>query len=149
MLTRRIDDSMDGFWDRILDNLTARITGPMHFRIFMQPAMALFLGIRDGLKDAHEGKPAYFWALCTGSSGRTELLRGGTKSVARVLILAIILDAIYQLIELHWFYPGESIIVAVLLAFIPYLFIRGPVNRIARWWASRHASHGPRYGAAR
>ena len=140
---------MEGIWDRILENLAARITGPMHFRIFLQPAMALFFGIRDGLKDAHEDKPAYFWAICTEPGHRAELLKSGMKSVAKVLIVAVILDAIYQLIVLRWFYPGEAIIVALILAFIPYLLIRGPVGRIARWWASRHASHGPGYGAAR
>jgi hypothetical protein len=31
-------------------------------------------------------------------------------------------------------WPGEMLIIAVLLAFIPYLLLRGPFCRIARWW---------------
>ena len=50
----------------------------------------------------------------------------------KVFIMAVLIDAVYQYIELSWFYPGEALIVAFILAFIPYLLIRGPVNRIAR-----------------
>jgi hypothetical protein len=52
--------------------------------------------------------------------------------VGRVFILAIVLDGVYQFIALRWFYPGEAILVAIILAIIPYLLVRGPVNRIAR-----------------
>ena len=53
------------------------------------------------------------------------------ESVARVLALALIMDAIYQLIVLRWFYPGEALLVGILLAIVPYILIRGPVTRIA------------------
>jgi len=42
------------------------------------------------------------------------------------------MDVIYQYLVFRWFYPGEAVIVAFVLAFVPYLLIRGPVNRIAR-----------------
>lgn len=135
-------------WQRVLTNLAGRIDGPMHFRILMQPAMALFFGIKDGLQDAREGKPAYFWAIFTDSKARAQLLKHGLKSVGKILLVAIVLDAIYQIIELHWFYPGEAIIVALTLAFVPYLLIRGPVNRIAAWRRDRSASD-PAQGSKR
>ena len=50
---------------------------------------------------------------------------------------AIIMDAIYQWIVQKWIYPGELIIVAIVLALVPYLLIRGPVNRIARRFMRR------------
>jgi len=62
------------------------------------------------------------------------LLREGWKSTARVFLLAVIMDVIYQLIVQHWIYPGEVLIVAVLLAIVPYLLIRGPVTRVAERW---------------
>jgi hypothetical protein len=119
-------------WERVIGNLIARLDGPLHFRLFLQPGMALFFGIRDGLKDAREGKPAYFWAMFANPAHAKDLLESGFKSVTRVVIFALIMDAIYQLIVSHWFYPGEALLVAFLLAFVPYLLIRGPVNRIAR-----------------
>jgi hypothetical protein len=42
------------------------------------------------------------------------------------------MDVIYQAIALKTFYPGEAVIVALTLAFLPYLLLRGPVARIAR-----------------
>jgi hypothetical protein len=56
---------MDHLITRITGDLIARVTGPMKFRLVLQPAMATFFAIRDGLKDAREGNPAYFWALFT------------------------------------------------------------------------------------
>ncbi len=44
------------------------------------------------------------------------------------------MDLIYQVIEFKTFYPGEAVIVALLLAFVPYLLLRGPCERVARWW---------------
>jgi hypothetical protein len=32
------------------------------------------------------------------------------------------------------FYPFEMIAITLAFAFVPYLIIRGPANRIARWW---------------
>jgi hypothetical protein len=117
---------------RILENLIDRVSGPMKFRLILQPLMAIIFAIRAGLKDAKEGRPPYFWAIFTDPVNRRDMLRDGWKSVGRIFILAIIIDAIYQFIVFRWFYPGEAILVAAILAFIPYLLIRGPVNRIAR-----------------
>jgi hypothetical protein len=60
------------------------------------------------------------------------MVKSGWKGVGKVFILAIVLDAIYQIIEMRWVYPGEAVLVAIILAIIPYLLFRGPVNRIAR-----------------
>jgi hypothetical protein len=32
----------------------------------------------------------------------------------------------------RWIYVGEALVVAAILAVIPHLFIRGPINRSAR-----------------
>jgi hypothetical protein len=117
---------------RVLDNLGLRLTGPMKFRLVLQPAMALFFGIRSGLKDFREGKPPYFWTMFTEPAARVAMLRDGWKSVGRVFVLAIVMDATYQFIVQRWIYPGEAVVVAIILAIVPYLLARGPVNRIAR-----------------
>jgi hypothetical protein len=133
---------MEDLFTRIGDNLISRISGPMTFRLYLQPAMAIFFAIRDGLKDAREGNPYYLYSLCHDPHNRGERLREGFKAVARVFVFAIIMDLIYQLIVLHWFYPGEALIVAFILAFIPYLLIRGVVNRIARHFSQRAEAAG-------
>lgn len=117
---------------RALANIADRVGGPMTIRMILQPAMAAFFGFRDGLKDARTGRPAYFWKILTNSGRRGDLLREGWKSIGRVFVLAIIMDVIYQLIVTRWIYPLELILVATLLAVVPYLLIRGPVNRLVR-----------------
>jgi hypothetical protein len=64
-----------------------------------------------------------------------ELLRRGWKSVGKIFILALVLDAIYQVWQLGTFYPGEAVLTAIVLAFVPYVLLRGPVNRfMPRKW---------------
>lgn len=119
-------------WERIVHNLLARLDGPLHFRFVFQPLMAIIFAVVDGVRDAKAGKPAYFWALCSTPQSRKALVRDGWKSVGKIFILAIILDSVYQM-EVHsTIYAGELLIVAFMLAIVPYLVVRGPVNRIAR-----------------
>lgn len=121
---------MEEILHRIFENLSDRVSGPMKFRLVLQPIMAAIAAVRSGLKDAREGRPPYFWALFTDPEHRRELLRDGWKSVARVFIFAVSIDAVYQYIVLCWFYPAEALLVAAILALLPYLLIRGPVNRV-------------------
>lgn len=117
---------------RIADNLMDRVSGPMHFRLLLQPVMAMIFATLSGLKDARLGNPPYFWALFSNPLHRREMLKDGWKSVGKVFVLAIILDVVYQIIALGFVYPGEVIIVAFVLAILPYLVLRGLVTRIAR-----------------
>jgi len=125
---------VDELFTRIWENLTGRLDGPMKFRFLLQPTMAAIFAIKAGLKDARESRPAYFWTMFTDPSQGDELLREGWKAVSRVFIVAVVMDVVYQYLVFRWFYPGEALTVAFVLAFIPYLLIRGPVNRIARRW---------------
>src|ERR1041384_7584368 len=113
---------------RMLMNASDRVGGPMTFRIVLQPLMASLLAIRAGMKDAQTGRPPYFWTILTDQSQRGDLVREGWKSVARVFFLAIVMDVVYQVIVLNWVYPGEVLLIAILLAVVPYLLLRGPVN---------------------
>jgi len=123
---------MEEFITRVLTGLSDRACGPMTFRINLQPLMAGLLALRAGIKDAREGRPPYFWTILTDSTQRMALVREGWRSVARVFVLAIVMDVIYQLIVRRWIYPGETLIVAVVLAVFPYLLLRGPINRLIR-----------------
>jgi len=122
---------VDNVFARVWENLVSRTEGPLKFRFVLQPAMAVFLAARGGLRDSREGKPAFFWALFVDSGHRRELLHDGWDSIWKLSLLAFVLDCIYQIIELHWIYPFEAFVVAVFLAIVPYLLVRGPVNRIA------------------
>jgi hypothetical protein len=124
---------MDDMWTRFVTDMVGRVSGPMQFRLVLQPAMAAFFAIRSGLADARAGREPYFWALLTGDQAtRRAELKSGWKSVSRVFILAVALDVVYQLYVLHFVYVPQAIIVAIILAILPYLFLRGLVTRLAR-----------------
>jgi hypothetical protein len=118
-------------WQRIVHNLFARLDGPLHFRLIVQPMMAIIFAVVDGIKDAKANKPPYFWALLSTPHYHKELLKEGWKSVGKIFVLAIVLDVVYQLKVHSTVYPGETLIVAFLLAIVPYLLLCGPVNRLA------------------
>ncbi len=123
---------MGEIWMRIMENMADRVSGPFQFRLLLQPLMAAIFAIRSGLLDARTGKPPYFWGLVSNPERRADMLRDGWKSVGKVFLFALLLDAVYQIIVLHFVYPGEAIIVAFVLAILPYLILRGLVTRIAR-----------------
>ena len=127
---------------RIFEDLIGRVSGPMSFRLLLQPGVATFLAIKAGLQDAREGHPAYFWAIVHDAAHRQQLLRDGWQSIAKVFAIAVVLDCVYQYLVLRWLYPGEALLVACVLAVIPYLLVRGPVTIIARA-RRRSAQKGP------
>src|ERR1700722_3393767 len=123
---------MDHMLTRIGSDLVARVSGPMKFRLVLQPVMASVFAIRAGVGEARAGKPPFFWTLLTDPAARDDMLKNGWKSVGKVYILALVLDVVYQIIVQHFVYPGETLIVAFVLAILPYLILRGSVTRLAR-----------------
>ena len=113
------------------EGLISRTTGPLKFRFVLQPSVSIFLAIRSGIQDWRERKPPFFWEFVEDPACRRELWREGWKSIGKLFIFAVLLDCIYQVIELHWIYPVDALAVAFFLAMIPYWAMRGPVNRIA------------------
>jgi hypothetical protein len=126
--------------ERIWRQMLERSSGPLSFRFILQPSMAAIAAIHDGRKDARTGRSPYLWTVvrfwtATHTRGdRIERLREGLIATSRIILLGIVMDVIYQLLEYTTFYPAQALLIAVLLAFVPYLLIRGLVTRIARWW---------------
>jgi hypothetical protein len=117
--------------DRVWHDLLERPGHLFRFRFILQPVMAGIAALHDGIADARNGRTPYFWGLVTRSSHWLGRLEEGVISTARVLLLGLVMDTIYQLIVLKTFYPAEAAIVAIVLAFIPYLLLRGPIARFA------------------
>jgi hypothetical protein len=128
-------ENLDRLWRDLLD----RPGGPMTFRFILQPAMAIIAAVRDGVSDARIGRTPYLAAIVHGEERRGRLWEG-IISTARILILGVVMDTVYQWLVLKTFYPGQAAVIAVLLAFVPYLLLRGPIERIARHWIARPAS---------
>jgi hypothetical protein len=135
---------MNDIFTKMWENINARLTGPMNLRFIIQPTVAMILAIRAGLRDAHQNRPAFLWVVLWNPDHRRELLRQGWKDVRKILLLAAILDVIYQLIVHRGVYILELLITAVALAVVPYVLFRGPVSRIAKMvFAARLARKQP------
>jgi hypothetical protein len=122
-----LNDLLTRFWT----DIAARPEGPMAFRFFVQPAVASFFAVRDGVRDARHQQPAYLWTVLFHPGQRGELLRHGWKSLRNVFIMAILIDLAYQVVEVRGFRPIQAVFVGVLLALVPYIILRGPTDRVA------------------
>ena len=116
---------------RFIPEMLGRIDGPMKFRLPLQPCMAIFFAVRDGRKDVRAGRPPYTWAVFSEPAQRRMLLQDGWKSIAKVFVIAIVLDLVYQYVAIKGFRPVQSLTTACLPAMIPYMLLRSAVNRLS------------------
>ena len=128
---------IDDMFARFSADLQERLHGPFSFRYVLQPMMAMLYAARDGILDARQGRPLYFWSILTRPYERRQLLREGWKAVARVMALGTVMDIVYQLIVSRWIHPIQLVVVVLTLAFVPYLLLRGLISRIARHFMKR------------
>jgi hypothetical protein len=118
----------------IWHNLVERPAGPLSFRFILQPLMAAITATVDGLRDARTVRSPFFRAVLFEPRHRTSRLVEAMNAIARTILLGVVMDIIYQVIALKRFYPAEAVIVALLLAVVPYVVLRGLITRGARWW---------------
>jgi hypothetical protein len=127
---------------RLWQYLVARPVGPLLFRFVLQPLMSAVIAVHDGIQDARTGRSPYLWTIVSNSAERGARLREGLSAASKIIVLGLVVDAIYQLYALETFHPGEALIVSMALAFVPYLLIRGPAARVARWRQARTSVGG-------
>lgn len=108
------------FWRDVFD----RGAGPMTFQFFLQPAMSVAFALYDGVHDVR-------LARRTGASAQeTGLESQGVTSIARIVLLGLIMDLIYQMRVLGTFYPAEALIVTIPLVSLPYFAVRRIVKTV-------------------
>jgi hypothetical protein len=133
-------DLLPPFWDE----MWARTEGPLHFRFILQPVMACLLAMRDGYRDAKCGRPPYLHDILHNPAGRGARLKEGLHAVTRVMLLGVAMDAAYQFLVIKAFRPLEMLVVVFLLAFVPYLLMRGPARRVIHWHLVRKTAKSGR-----
>jgi hypothetical protein len=135
------DATATGILDRFVTHLLERPAGPLSLRFLLQPTMAAIAAWKDGRSDAATGRSPYFWTVLSQPEKRRARLREGLHATGKILAMGLLLDIVYQLISYQRVYPLEAVAMALLLAFVPYLLLRGPIARIA---ARRNArAHAP------
>jgi hypothetical protein len=118
------------FSRRFLEDLPKRLTGPGRLRFILQPAAAIFLGIRAGISDAQARRAPYILSVLFNSQGRGGLLKGAFEQLAVLTAMSILLDALSQFLILHQVFPGPALIVGPALIALPYSLSRAVTNRI-------------------
>jgi di/tricarboxylate transporter len=129
-----------GLWEAIVRELTS---GRGQFRLLLLLAVALILGIRAGIADAREGTLPFARRLREAHEPRAELLKDLVKRALNPLALAFILDVILQRLTLGYVRPLTAIIVGAVLAWLPFVIVRGVMNRFWRrsHFGRRRAAH--------
>jgi hypothetical protein len=116
-----------------LEDIPKRLAGPGRFRFVLQPVLAIILGIRSGLADARAGRPPYLYGVLMHRHLRRELVRTGFETIANLLFMGILLDAVFQWLILGVSHPGAALVVGPVLIGGPYAVARALSNRFARW----------------
>ena len=115
------------------ENLIDRVGGPMSFRLLVQPAVAIFFAIRAGVRDARENKPTFLGCALSNPRSWSPRMRQSWKDVGTVFVVALVLDAIYQIVVQSGIFALELLIMATVLALVPYMIFRDLASRVARW----------------
>jgi len=127
-------------FERIWSNLLERPTGPLKFRFILQPAMAAVAAIHDGRRDVRIGRGPFFAVVLFKPHERIGRLREALHATARIILLGLVMDAIWQVLVLTRFYPNAALIVTLMLCFVPYVVVRGLFVRVRGGHASAHRS---------
>jgi hypothetical protein len=90
-------------FDRLGHDLVNRPTGPMKFRFILQPVMAAAAAFRDGKADARAGRSPYFATVLRSKAERIGRLREGLNATARIILLGLVMDIVYQALVLKTF----------------------------------------------
>jgi hypothetical protein len=123
---------VEDFFRQFFEHLLGRMSGPMWIRILIQPSVSFIIGMRAGANDAHRHQPPFGWSVLSGHTHRRTLLKQAWGDIARVFIVSIVIDLIYQISVLRWIYPLQAVLVATVLAAVPYTLARGPINRLMK-----------------
>lgn len=114
-----------GFWDGIWHELSTA----GRFRLIIQPALAIVLGVRIGMADARAGHAPFLARLVRTPHERWSLVRGSIGQAAVPLTLALVMDCIFQYLALGRVRLLAALVVGILLVWLPFSSVRGLANR--------------------
>lgn len=117
---------------RLADWITEALHGPLQFRFFVQPLVAILLGMRDGKRDHDVGERPFVMGVLEAGGDRKAQLRAALHQIAVPLLVAIVVDGIVQIAMLGSLRLLSALGVGTLLIAIPYAAFRGLTNRALR-----------------
>jgi hypothetical protein len=128
-----------GFWDGIVRGLA----GKGHLRLIVQPLVAIAIGMRLGIVDAHSGKPPIVMRIFRSAHRRIEVLKEALSDVLLPFCVSVVMDGVLQHYTAGHVRPLAALVVGALLVWLPYSIARGFTNRfVTRFGHGEHDEHG-------
>jgi hypothetical protein len=124
-----------GFFETVARDLS----GKGQFRLILQPAAALILGVRLGIADADAGGTPFLHRLLTHRHQRWTLFQESLSEGVFPLMVALVTDGILQHITLGRIRPLAALAVGALLVWLPFVCTRALTNRV--WRRIRSGPH--------
>lgn len=113
-------------------HMVEMLGGPGTLRFFLQPAMAIVLGVLHGMRDHHERRPPYLFGLIFARGDRLRRLGQGLHDILVPLAIAVLASGIFQYLILRRVYLVYVVSYAALFVALPYFVTRGLANRLTR-----------------
>ena len=119
-------------------------------RFFIQPALAVALGVIHGIRDHRRGRAPYLIGLVHARGRRFANVGKGLREILVPLCVAVIFSDVFQYVNRGRISLGYGVLYAVLFVAIPYFIARALANRVAgasgahRW--RMHGSRGSEAG---
>jgi hypothetical protein len=120
-----------GIWENLLE----RTTGALILRFLLGPLISILAAVKFAKRDIKKQYPPYLYRFLATSRQRKVLKRQHRSDTFRLFLFSTSIDISYQIIAVDivgvkmLFKPLESVLVAMVLTVIPYLFIRRIVYR--------------------
>lgn len=114
-------------------------SGAGHLRFFIQPLLAIVIGVIQGVHDSHAGQgPFLMEARSRAGAERRRYWLEGLRRIVVPLCLAVGLSLIFQYFNRHDVHLVTALLAAVLLVALPYLIARGLGCRVDLRWHKTH-----------
>ena len=130
------------FTKEFFEDMGSRLLGPGKFRFIIQPAVAIILGVRHGLKDAHANLLPFLQMLAFQATHRRHAVRTAVADTRDLVAIAILLDIISQWLIFREIHPGAALLLGPVLIAVPYSLARELANRIGRARRARATAAG-------
>jgi hypothetical protein len=116
------------------------VGGPGTLRFFVQPAIAIVLGVIHGIRDRRQGRPPYLIGLIRARGARGRHLLDGLRAIALPLCLALLGAYVFEYVIRGRIYIFYGCLYALVFVAVPYCVLRALANRVA----SRRITPTPR-----
>jgi hypothetical protein len=112
-------------------HLVDMVGGKGTLRFFIQPALAVVLGVIHGLRDHRRGRTPYLIGLVRARGHRVARLGKGLREILVPLSIAVIFSYVFQYVNRSQISLAYGLVYAVLFVALPYFVTRALTNRAA------------------